>query len=116
MAIIFHITTRASWERAEAEGVYRTETLPVEGFIHCSTREQVAEVANLRFRGQTGLVLLVIDTHRVEAEIRYENSEGDARMFPHIYGELNTDAVIEVLEFEPDREGYFAQPSSPGSE
>jgi uncharacterized protein (DUF952 family) len=110
MATIFHIATREAWDRARVQGSYRPEMFTVEGFIHCSTREQVIGVANFRFRGQTGLVLLRIDTDRVKAEIRYENLEGGQQMFPHIYGELNIDAVARVAEFEPDSEGYFALP------
>lgn len=110
MATIFHITTRESWNGARAEGIYRAESLATEGFIHCSTREQVVRTANRFFRAQTGLVLLSIDADGVAPEIRYENSEGDGEMFPHIYGELNTDAVTRVSEFEPDGEGFFALP------
>ncbi len=83
---------------------------PVEGFIHCSTREQVIQVANARFQGQSGLVLLCIDTEKVAAEIVYENLEGGPQLFPHIYGELNTNAVVRAAEFEPDAAGYFALP------
>lgn len=111
MAIIFHITTREAWERAKAKGTYRTPTLPVEGFIHCSTREQVVQVADLRFRGQKGLVLLAVNTDRVKADIVYEDSAGEGQKFPHIYGELNIDAVAQVAGFEPDDEGYFALPA-----
>ena len=111
MAIIFHITGREAWDRAKTEGLYRTEMLPVDGFIHCSTREQVIQVADSRFRGRTGLVLLLIDTDKVTAEIRYENLEGGREMFPHIYGGLDIDAVVRVEEFEPGPEGFFAPPS-----
>lgn len=110
MSIIFHITRREAWDRANAEGVYRTQTLPSEGFVHCSTKDQVIEVANSRFRGQEGLVLLAIDTDRVSAEIRYENLEGGVQMFPHIYGAINIDAVVRVIEFEPEADGYFSLP------
>jgi uncharacterized protein (DUF952 family) len=70
----------------------------------------VIQVANVRFRGQPGLVLLSIDTDKVTAEIRYENLEGGEQMFPHIYGALNTDAVVKVARFEPGAEGYFVLP------
>lgn len=90
-----------------AEGNYRAPTFEAEGFIHCSTREQVIQVADRRFRGQSGLVLLFIETERVDAEIIYENLEGGPELFPHIYGELNTDAVAQVAEFAPDDDGYF---------
>lgn len=126
MGIIFHITTREAWgsragglsgeDGPTAAGAYRTEMLPVEGFIHCSTREQVIQVANARFHGQSGLVLLSIDTDRVSAEIRYENLEGGQQLFPHVYGEINNDAVVQVLAFESAADGYFALPSDLGSE
>ncbi len=110
MAIIFHITKREAWERANASGTYRTEMFPLEGFIHCSTREQVIAVADIRFRGQAGLVLLSIDTDKVTPEIRYENLEGGQQQFPHIYGELNVSAVVNVARFEPEAGGNFTLP------
>ena len=97
---------------ARAEGSYRAERFPIEGFIHCSTGDQVVQVADLRFRGQTGLVLLCIDTEKVAPEIRYENLEGGSQLFPHIYGEINNDAVVQVAEFEPTAAGFFSLPSS----
>ena len=114
MAIIFHITKRYAWTRAKAEGSYRTETFLIEGFIHCSTGDQVIQVANIRFRGQTGLVLLSIDTDKVTAEIIYENLEGEPQLFPHIYGELNINAVMQVAEFEPGANGDFTLPNGEG--
>ncbi len=55
-------------------------------------------------------MLLVIDTDKVDAEIIYENLEGGDQLFPHIYGHLNCDAVVKVVDFEPDADGYFALP------
>jgi uncharacterized protein (DUF952 family) len=107
MPIIFHITTRNAWDRAASDGDYRPDAFPVDGFIHCSTTDQVIQVANIRFRGQKGLVLLSIDTDKVRAQIVYENLEGGQQLFPHIYGELNLDAVVQVSEFGPGDDGYF---------
>jgi uncharacterized protein (DUF952 family) len=110
MAIIFHITTREDWDKAKSGGSYRPEAFSAEGFIHCSTRAQLVRVADERFRGQRGLVLLCIDEERVAAEIVYENLEGGRELFPHIYGALNVRAVVDVLEFEPGADGRFAFP------
>ncbi|HEY9821096.1 MAG TPA: DUF952 domain-containing protein [Candidatus Sericytochromatia bacterium] len=106
---IWHITKRQQWEQAKLAQVYRSETLESEGFIHCSTPQQVLKVANAFFRGQQGLVLLGIDSGKVQAEIRYEEVDGK-EYFPHIYGALNTEAVIEVLDFEPRDNGQFKLP------
>jgi uncharacterized protein (DUF952 family) len=110
MPIIFHIAERGAWDDAQARKSYRPEMFSVEGFIHCSTAAQVLQVANTRFRGRRDLLLLSIDTESVEAEIRYENLEGGSELFPHIYGELPTDAVLRVAEFTPDADGSFQLP------
>jgi uncharacterized protein (DUF952 family) len=111
MATIFHITKRGEWERAKQEGIYQTQTLASEGFIHCSRSDQVIRVANTLFSGQMGLVLLEIDTRQVRAEIRYENCEGGQEAFPHIYGALDLGSVVRVVAFEPREDGSFTMPS-----
>jgi uncharacterized protein (DUF952 family) len=110
MSIILHIARQENWEEAQASGLYRAGTLMTEGFIHCSTPEQVVGVANTWFRGQRGLVLLCIDTEALEAEVRYENLESGDELFPHAYGPLNLEAVVRVLDFEPQADGAFALP------
>ena len=112
MATIFHITKRGEWDRAKPAGTYEAPSLASEGFIHCSTIDQVIQTANRLFQGQTGLVLLEIDTDRVGAEIKYENCEGGQENFPHIYGPLNPASVVRVMAFEPGEDGRFAMPSS----
>ena len=111
MATIFHITKRDEWDRAKQAGTYEAPSLASEGFIHCSTIDQVIQTANRLFRDQRGLVLLEIDTDRVGAEIKYENCEGGRENFPHIYGPLNPESVARVIPFEPGEGGLFVMPS-----
>ncbi len=107
---IFHIARESAWDEAGKSGVYRGDTLIQAGFIHCSTKDQVIEVANRVFKGQNDLVLLCIDTERVRSEIRFENLEGGLEQYPHIYGPLNLDAVVDVLKFKPESDGHFVYP------
>lgn len=121
MSLIYHIATRADWERARRDGQYTTstigKTLAEEGFIHASRAEQVAGVANTFYRGlPDDLLLLVIDAGQVRAEIRYEDVPGAGAAlsrwrkpagFPHIYGPLNTDAVVAVRPLQPGPDGKF---------
>ena len=107
MNSIFHLTPAAAWADAQRAGTYTADTLATEGFIHCSLARQVVWVANARFRGRQGFVLLRIDPDKLQAPLRYENLEGGADLFPHIYGPLNLDAVVEVTPFEPDASGSF---------
>jgi uncharacterized protein (DUF952 family) len=111
--MIFHITPQSSWERAKQEGVYQSETLASEGFMHCSTSKQVERVASVFFNGQKNLVILCIDPSKVQAEIRYEPAAGDN--YPHIYGPLNLEAVGEVLDLPSKVDGSFDIPELPGA-
>ena len=115
MNIILHIALRDAWDNAKASRSYQGDTLESEGFIHCSTPAQLIPVANFRFRGRTDLVLLGIDRARVTAAIRDENLEGGSTLFPHIYGPLNIDAVIDVFDFPPQADGSFVWPAALGS-
>jgi glutathione S-transferase len=111
VTFIYHIAARPDWEEALRLGQYtgstRGRTLAEEGFIHCSQAAQVAHVANLFFRGDTDLVLLVIDPGKVASEIRHERVPGSETPFPHIYGPLGTSAVIGVLPLVADPDGSF---------
>lgn len=105
--MILHIVDR---HRVPQSGSYRADSLDTEGFIHCSTPHQVVWVANQFYRRQPSLVLLVIDPDRVDAEIKYETVEGIGD-FPHVYGELNTDAIVNIIDFPPNSDGSFTLPS-----
>ncbi len=108
MNTILHITQSDRWTKAKNLGTYRSETLDSEGFIHCSTVAQVIGSANRFFKQQQDLVILVIDIDRVTAEIRDEGAPNN--LFPHIYGELNIDAVIQSIDLEADPDGSFILP------
>lgn len=93
---IYHITTATQWERAKALGKYEADTLATEGFMHCSTEDQVAGVLERYYKGQTGLVKLTIVKDKVERPLIFELAGSINEVFPHIHGALNLDAVIEV--------------------
>ena len=108
--MIYHITHIKDWKDALSSGSYAADSLASQGFIHCSTRVQVIDTANYLFEGRYDLVLLEVDETLVQAEIVYENLEGGERLFPHIYGALNLDAVVTTLDFPCDHNGLFHFP------
>jgi uncharacterized protein (DUF952 family) len=118
--VILHIARRAEWDCARLRGSYRPSSFERDGFIHCSTLEQALATANRFFRGQRDLVLLHIDECKLIAPLRYESAAPPAGsvetapragLFPHLYGELNLDAVTEVLEFPCAADGSFELPA-----
>ena|SRR5439155_16789296 len=110
MEPIYHITSAA--EAAQSSSVYAPGAYETEGFIHCSYRHQVCDVANRRFAGRSGLVLLEIDRARLTAAVVFENLEGGAELFPHIYGRLPMSAVSRIHEFPCRPHGEFELPAT----
>jgi glutathione S-transferase len=100
---IFHIALGADWQAAQAKGVYRISTrdrtLEEVGFIHCSYASQVPQVARSFYQGVQNLVLLEIDRDLVHSQVVDESAGGEEK-FPHIYGPLNLEAVVQVQPFK----------------
>jgi uncharacterized protein (DUF952 family) len=114
VGLIYHVSFATDWNDAREVGEYRVSTrghtLEEVGFIHCSQLGQVEPVANAVYHGAEHLVLLSIDPDRVRSEVRYDVVDGWEEPFPHIYGPLNVDAVVEVRQFRPGPEGRFSFP------
>ena len=109
MSMIYHIVSKSDWEAAKTSDTYQGDTLATEGFIHCSTSEQVVDTANVWFNGRTDLLLLTIDPAKLSAPLKYEDG-GDGRMFPHVYGPIEKEAVVGVAEFPLQPNGCFVLP------
>ena len=107
---IFHLARRCAWEAAQGGDSYRPASFEDEGFIHASTAEQVEATANRYYLGAVDLVLLRIESVRVEVEIRYENLYGGEELFPHIYGPLALGAVTASHALKPGTDGTFVIP------
>ncbi len=95
---IFHLAVPDDWAAAFALGEYtmstRGVTLEQEGFIHCSTREQMQDTANRFYGDLDQLVVLTIDPRLVPSPIVFEPPAPDMDvLFPHIYGPLPIAAV-----------------------
>ena len=116
--MIFHITSRIAWNEAQQSGDYRAESLATEGFIHCSTISQVLPVAENFYKSQSRLVLLVIEPVLLSSPLKWEAPSGGSPPpgvpkgdpFPHIYGPINLDAVIKIVDLEKNEDDEFILP------
>ena len=78
---------------------YKPSSLTLDGFIHACQYYQVAEVVERFYADIDNLSLLVVDPTLVEAQIHDEAPSctmNSVLLFPHIYGALNIDAVVDV--------------------
>lgn len=107
---ILHITTLPEWQAAKTAGQYSAPSLKSQGFIHCSLAHQLERVANKFYAGHSDLVILVIDPHRLTSELKMEEAVDVDDDFPHIYGPLNLDAVVDVVDLQVSPDGLFHLP------
>lgn len=96
MRSLYHIITKDDWKIVENEEFYRPSSLVVEGFIHCSFKDQVSGTWDKHFSGLEDLLVLTIDPDRVGSRVVVENLTGAQMQFPHIYGPLPRIAVVKV--------------------
>ena len=106
--VIYHLVPVDYWEAQPAERPYVPADFEREGFIHCTRGdEQLAIVANRYFRNDAREWLaLVLDEQALTAELKDEPGQ-DGRLYPHIYGSLNRDAIREVVHMPRDADGTF---------
>ena len=97
---IYHVTTQKEWAQAKEKGAYQPAGFDQEGFIHCSIERQVAGVLDRFYKGQTGLVKLKIEKAKVTRPVLFELAVDLDELFPHIYGALNLESVVDVIEIQ----------------
>jgi uncharacterized protein (DUF952 family) len=107
---IYKICPASAWREAERLGAYRgSEVDLADGFIHFSTAQQVPSTAARHFAGQKGLFLIAIDADALGDGLRWEPAREGA-LFPHLYGELDLAAVVEVFDMPLRSDGTHKIP------
>jgi glutathione S-transferase len=98
--MIYHITDSTTWADSQRRGIHTGSTrgvdLAEEGYIHCSTSQQWLGVVKRYYADATDLVLLHIDEQSLTSPLVYEQLPGAPEPFPHVYGPINLDAVVNA--------------------
>jgi uncharacterized protein (DUF952 family) len=92
--MIYKILLPEEWDRFAAAGQFDGSSFDREsGFIHLSSRDQVADTARRVFADDPLLVVAAIDEHLVSESLRWETASSHGT-FPHVYGVLPLAAVV----------------------
>lgn len=105
--VAYHLVPVPVWEARGDGDRYLPEAYEQDGFIHTTNGlGPLLDVANMFYTGDARpYMVLVLDTAKLTSELRYDD---EGQIYPHIYGPLNTDAVIGTLAVERDADGRFA--------
>jgi uncharacterized protein (DUF952 family) len=104
-----HLVPAAYWRDGDRSAPYVPEQFDVDGFIHCTDGPaELAATGTRHYRDDRRMyVALLIDKRRVQPSIRYED---EARIYPHIHGPLNRDAIVAVVPVLRAADGSFLPP------
>ncbi len=105
---ILHCARQSDWAASQELPCYGQAMCDRDGFIHCSPIEYFYRVApNFRDRADE-LLLLLIETDRLQSEVRWEDGGDEAiRLYPHVYGPIDRDAIVGVLPYLHDDAGNW---------
>ena len=81
-----------------------------DGFIHFSGEEQVKETLKKYYSNQKDLLLLKVDTLKLDHLIWEQASDGN--MFPHLYSPLCLSNVVEEFEISLKDDGSHVLPDN----
>ena len=104
--VTYHLVAAPYWQNCHPEQPYVPEAFADDCFIHCTNgSDELIAVANRYYAGDTRPFLaLMIDKARLTSPWRYDD---EARVYPHVYGPLNREAIAGVREVERLPDGRF---------
>ena len=102
---IYLLSSQQEFEQALQDKVLNRDSLELEGFIHASPKEQLTRVANKHYKNVENLLVLVVDCSKVTPQVKWEPAAGS--FYPHIYGSLNTDAIIKNIKIPKSADGSY---------
>lgn len=115
--MIYHVVPEPEFLDCFNGDIYIPPSLAECGFIHCALKSSVVPVANDFFTTVTDkLLVLEIDPDKLEPQVKYEPAAPaenggvshleSAMVFPHIYGALNSGAIVGIAPLEKSAQGY----------
>ena len=93
---IIHSVNKSEFENEIKTGKYGSKSIEKCGYVHCSDLDTYYLVAPNFKNDLNDRLILLIDTDKVNAKIKWE--DGGGLDFPHIYGLLEKEAIVGVFE------------------
>lgn len=107
---LYRLVRADEWHAAAKDGLYHGSAHDAaDGFIHMSTADQVAGTAERYYQGLDDVILLTLDSARLQGEIRMEPSTG-GDLYPHLYGTIPLEAVLEAERLRLTGDGVLDVP------
>lgn len=107
--MFIYTATPNEWEDIKTKKYFHDNRFHKEGFIHCSYPHQTLQVLNKHYKNDKTVILLVIDPEKLTSPWKLEDLKNKGESFPHVYGDINRDAVMETHKIHRGADGIFVQ-------
>ena len=108
---IYKICTKLELNEAKEKREFKGSKKDLDdGFIHFSGEEQVKETLKKHYSNQKDLILLKVDTLKLDHLIWEQASDGN--MFPHLYSSLDLSNVVDEFEISLKDDGSHVLPDN----
>lgn len=99
---IIHCIHSKEWDNVKSGNYYHPSSIERQGFIHCSDFDTFQKVVPNFKQKKDPFLILILDTKKINVPIKWEDLDNVGTSYPHIYGELNLHAIVNVLPFLRD--------------
>lgn len=108
-SLLFHVTLKSEYKQNLQGNEYGLESIKKTGFIPCVEFNQIIDFSNKNFKGvhNDDTVVICIDPSRLKSEIKWESNENSSMVYPNVYGLINKDCIINVVDLNRDIDGNF---------
>ena len=111
LEFVYKICKKSEWLAAKQNKKFTgTEKDKEDGFIHFSDKDQVKGTLKKYFIKKKDLILLKIETLKLDNLVWEQVSNGD--MFPHLYSSLNISNVCNEYDITLNKDGTYNLPSN----
>ena len=108
---IYKIINKNEWHKIKDSGPYLGSSKDLEdGYIHFSGEDQVKGTLKKFFYKQKNLILLKVDTLKLDNLLWEQASDGN--MFPHLYSSLDVSNIINDFEIILEEDGNHRLPDN----
>jgi len=108
---IYKICSKSELEEAKTKNKFEGSKKDLEdGFIHFSGEDQVERTLKKYYTDQKELVLLKIDTLKLDHLIWEQASDGN--MFPHLYSSLDISNIVDEIKITLSDDGSHILPEN----
>ena len=109
LKFIYKICSKSELQEAKNKGQFKGSSKDLEdGYIHFSGEDQVKGTLEKYYSKQENLVLLKVETLKLDHLIWEQASDGT--MFPHLYSSLDLSNVIDEYEITIGEDGSHNLP------